>query len=141
MHVYGFYLLKPFNIKFSIFCFLTKYMKGVGNRPQGQFNSWRPLRAFGSCNLFFCLYMCVRAKLLQSCLTPCDTMDRSLPGFSVHGILQARILEWVAMPSSRGPSQARDQTRVSYVSCTGRQVFTTSATWEDLAYNLHTYIK
>ena len=38
------------------------------------------------------------------------------------GILQARILEWVAMPSSRGPFQTRDRTCVSYVSCTGRQV-------------------
>ena len=41
------------------------------------------------------------AKVLQSGLTLCDPM-RSLPGFSVHGTLQARILEWVAMPSSRG---------------------------------------
>ena len=49
---------------------------------------------------------------------------------SVHGMLQARILEWVAMPSSRGSSQAGDQTRVSYVSCIGRQVLSTSATWE-----------
>ena len=37
-------------------------------------------------------------------------------------ILQAKILEWVAMPSSRGSAQLRDRTRVSYVSCTGRQV-------------------
>ena len=41
------------------------------------------------------------AKLLQSCLTLCDPMDGSTPGSSVQGILQARILEWVAMPSSR----------------------------------------
>ena len=40
--------------------------------------------------------MCLVA---QSCLTLCDTMDCSLPGFSVHGIFQARILEWVAFPS------------------------------------------
>ena len=39
-------------------------------------------------------------KLLQSCLILCDPMDRSLPGSSVHGILQARILEWVALPST-----------------------------------------
>ena len=44
----------------------------------------------------------VCAKALQSCPTLCDPMDCSLPGSSVHGILQARILEWVAMPSSRG---------------------------------------
>jgi len=42
-------------------------------------------------------------------------MECSLPGFSVHGILQARILEWVAMPSSRGSSQPRDGTQVSHI--------------------------
>ena len=47
---------------------------------------------------------CVRAKLLQWCPTLCDPVDRSPPGSSVHGILQARILEWVAMPSSKGSS-------------------------------------
>ena len=45
----------------------------------------------------------------------------SPPGLSIHGILPARILEWVAMPSSRGSSPLRDWTRVSYISCTGRQ--------------------
>ena len=44
----------------------------------------------------------------QSCLTLCDLMDRSPPGISVHGILQTRILEWVAIPFSRGSSQPRD---------------------------------
>ena len=47
---------------------------------------------------------CMHAKLLQSCLTLCNPMDCSLPGSSVHGILQARILEWVVMPFSRGSS-------------------------------------
>ena len=54
----------------------------------------------------------------------CDTMNCNLlgpPGSSVHGILQARILEWVAVSSSRGSSWHRDQTCISYVSCTGRQ--------------------
>ena len=63
---------------------------------------------------------CVDAKLPQSCLTLCDPMDCSLPGSSVHGILHARTLEWVAMPSSRGSSGPRDWTRISYISCTGR---------------------
>ena len=65
---------------------------------------------------------CVRAKSLQSCLTLCDPVDCSLPGSSVHGILQARVLKWIAMPSSKGSSQTRDQTDISYVSCIGRQV-------------------
>ena len=47
---------------------------------------------------------------------------RSPQGSSVHGILQARILEWVAMPFSRGSSWSRDQTQVSFISCIGRQV-------------------
>ena len=64
----------------------------------------------------------MRAKSLQSCLTPLDAMDCSPPGSSVHGILQARILEWVAMPSSRGSSRPRDQTHISYISCIGRRV-------------------
>ena len=47
-------------------------------------------------------------KLLQSCLTLCDSMDHSPPGSSLPEILQARILEWVAIPSSRGSSEPRD---------------------------------
>ena len=64
----------------------------------------------------------VRAASLQSCPTLCDAMDHSPPGSSVLGILQARILEWVAMPSSRGFSRPWDWIRVSYVSCTGRRL-------------------
>ena len=52
----------------------------------------------------------------------CNPMDCRLPDSSVHGILQTRILEWVAMPSSRGSSRSRDWTWVSYVSCTSRWV-------------------
>ena len=51
----------------------------------------------------------------QSCLTLCDPMDCSPPGSSVPGILQARILEWVAISFSRGSSQLRDQTHVSCI--------------------------
>ena len=55
----------------------------------------------------------VSAKSLQLCLTLCNPMDCIPPGFSVHGILQARILEWVATPSSRGSSWLRDRTHIS----------------------------
>ena len=51
----------------------------------------------------------------QLCPILCDPTDCSPPGFSVHGILQARLLEWVAMPSSRASSQPRDQTQVSHI--------------------------
>ena len=64
-------------------------------------------------------YMCMHAKLLQSYLTLCDPMDCSPPGSYVHGILQARILEWVAISSSRGSSQPREQTQITYVSYIG----------------------
>ena len=53
----------------------------------------------------------VKGSVAQSCPTLCDPRDWSPPGSSVHGILQARILQWVATPSSRESSQPRDQTR------------------------------
>ena len=55
----------------------------------------------------------LHAKSLQTCLTLCNPMDCSLPGSPVHGILQARILEWLAMLSFRGSSQPRYQTHIS----------------------------
>ena len=64
----------------------------------------------------------MHAKLLQLCPTVCDPMHCSPPGFSTHGILQARVLEWVAMPSSRGASRLRDRICLSYFSCIGRQI-------------------
>ena len=67
-------------------------------------------------------YTCVHAKSLQSCLIVYDAIHCSPLGPTVHGFLQARILEWVAMPSSRGSSWLRDQNCISYVSCIGRQV-------------------
>ena len=68
------------------------------------------------------IYVCLCAKSIQSCTTLCNPMDCSLPGPSLHGILQARMLEWVTMPSSRGSSQLRDWTCISYISCIDRQV-------------------
>ena len=66
-------------------------------------------------------YVCC-AKSLQSCSTLCDRMDCSPPGSSILGILQTRILVWIATPSSRGSSQPRDQNCTSCVSCVSRQV-------------------
>ena len=59
--------------------------------------------------------MCVDAQSLQSCLTLCDPVDHSLLGSSIHGIVQAGILEWVAVPFSRVSTQPRDHTCVSYL--------------------------
>ena len=63
------------------------------------------------------LAACMSTKSLQLCSTLCDPMDFSLLGSSVHGILQARILEWVAIASSMGSSQPRDRNHVYYISC------------------------
>ena len=60
-------------------------------------------------------YEKVKAKVTQSCPTLCDPMDCSLPGSSVHGILQARILEWVAILFFGGSSQPWDRTQVSHI--------------------------
>ena len=62
-------------------------------------SSWLSLVTSSYCPIQ--LPVCVCAKLLQLCPILCDTVDSSPPGSSVHGILQARILEWVAMPFSR----------------------------------------
>ena len=76
--------------------------------------------------------LCMRAKPLQSHLTLWDLLDCSLQGSSVHGILQARILEWVVMPSFRRSSQQRDRTRSFMSPALAWGFFTTSATWETL---------
>ena len=69
-------------------------------------------------------------SVAQSCLTLCSLMNCSLPGSSVHGIFQARILEWVAMFYFRGSYQPRDRTRVFSFSILASRFFTTSVTWE-----------
>ena len=63
-----------------------------------------------------CVYVCVCVcECVLSCFNLCNPMDRSLPGSSVHGILQARILEWVAISFSRASSRPRDRTSVSSI--------------------------
>ena len=69
--------------------------------------------------------VCVCVLFAQSCPTLCDSMDCSLPGSPIHGIFPAKILAWVAMPSSKGPSQPRDQTHIFCLSCTAARHFTT----------------
>ena len=69
------------------------------------------------------------AKLVQLCLTLCNPRDCSPPGSSVCGILQTRIMEWVAMSFSRGSFQLRDWPRISKSPAQTGGFFTTSATW------------
>ena len=74
--------------------------------------------------------LCTRAcSVTQLCLTFCYPMDCNLPGSSVHGIFQARILAQVAISYSRGSSRPRDRTHISWVSCISRQILFYWATW------------
>ena len=75
-----------------------------------------------TCKRYICV--CVCARLLQSCLTLCEPVNCSPLDSFVHGILQARILEWAAMPSSRGSPWPGDQTLDSCVSCIAGRFFT-----------------
>ena len=68
--------------------------------------------------------------ILCSLVPDCNPVDSSLPGSSVHGIFQARILVWVAISSSRGSSWPRDWNCVFSISCIGRQILYYWATWE-----------
>ena len=113
----------------------SRAMKGAGSKS-GSLGLWVTLhhlwapdakwqnRSHDHLCVCLCLLwdMCVHAKSLQWCPTLCDPVGHSPPGFSVHRIFQAWILEWVVVPSSRWPSQPRNWTHVSYVSCIGRQV-------------------
>ena len=69
------------------------------------------------------------SEVTQSCPTLWDPVDYSPPGSSVHGILQARILEWVAIPFSRGSSWPRDQTQVSRIAGRGFNLWATREDW------------
>ena len=96
---------------------------GPGSRVEGLSLQ---LRQRGCVWVCVCVCVCVHAracaKSFHLCPTLCKSMDCSSSGSSVHGILQARILEQAAMPSSGGYSQPRDGTHVSHISRISRQV-------------------
>ena len=77
-----------------------------------------------------------RSELAQSCTTLCDPMDCSLSGSSVHGILQARILAWVAISSSRGSSQPRNRTQVSLIAGKHFTIWATRETSSNYTWQL-----
>ena len=68
------------------------------------------------------LQTCSLCSVAPACPSLCDPVDCSPPGSSVHGIYQARIMEWVATSSSRGSSWPRYWTWVTYISCIGRRL-------------------
>ena len=87
-----------------------------------------------TCTYYIYIYtIALKVLIAQSCPTFCDPLDHSPPVFFVHGILQARILEWVAIPYSRGSFQSRDWT---WVSCNASRYFTVWATGEAHIYIL-----
>ena len=96
----------------------AEFRKGRGTRDQIANICWIIKKAKGfQKNIYFCFidytkaFDCiwkVESEVAQSCLTLCDPKDYRLPGFSIHGIFQARVLEWVAISFSRGSSQPRD---------------------------------
>ena len=88
--------------------------------------------------IFFFIWLEWVSEVTQLCPTLCDPMDYSIPCSSIHGILQARVLEWAAISSSRGSSWPRDQTRVSRIV---DRCFTIWATREVLSkYKTFNYI-
>ena len=92
---------------------------------------------YGNVDLMWSLILHVCVWVTQLCPTLCNPINCSLPGSSVHGILQARILEWVAMPFSRGSSQPRDRTQVS---CMAGGFFTVWATRDALDIECRFYL-
>ena len=79
---------------------------------------------------------CMHAKLLWSCPGLCNPMDSSPLGCSVHGIIQARILEWAATPSFKGSSRPRDQAHISYFSCIGKRHFSGGSDGKESGWNV-----
>ena len=73
-------------------------------------------------HLLPCQEAAAAAKSLLSCPTPCDPIDGSEPSSPIPGILQARVLEWVAISSSRGSSRSRVGLHISFISCLGRRI-------------------
>ena len=96
----------------SLFCVGTKlkstWMSYLFNIIKGKMDTQSSCKTFPIFHVSYGL-----CSVTQSCPTLCDPMDCSPPGSSVHGIVPARILEWVAMPFSRASSQPRDRTQVS----------------------------
>ena len=111
-------------------------MRGLGKRQ------WRPpktaLKDVTHLNKFR-LNQSINQPMYVLCtqlhLTLCNPMDCSLPGSSVHGIFQARILQQVVITYFRGSSPPRDQTWVSWVSCDGRQILHHCTTWDAQSIN------
>ena len=124
----NFYCFKPAVVWYFVFAALGTNILSKGNNWKNRIIiQTSPMTGYGPVAVLLFLtpeqnlcFWCMRAcRVSQSCPTLCNPKDCSPPGSSVHGMSKARILEWVAMPSSRGSSQSRDRT---HISCIGRWV-------------------
>ena len=89
--------------------------------------------------LLQCMKVKSESEVAQSCLTLSDPTDCSPPGSSIHGIFQARVLEWGAMPSSMWYSQLGTRSTTSATPALTGSFFTNSTTWEVLRHKLWQY--
>ena len=112
-------------ISFRINWFDLLDVQGTLKSLLQHYNSW-------PCLFLFIIQKKKKSELTQSCLTLCNPMDCSWPGSSIHGILQARILEYVYISFFRGSFQPRDQT---WVSCIADRLLTVWATREVITQN------
>ena len=109
----------------SVQCYVAPGWEGhLGENGYLYMHGWVPWLFTWNCHNIV-NRLCMRAQSLQSCPTLCDPVDCSPPGSSIHGILQARILEWIAFSFSKGSSQPGDWTLVSCISCIADGFFTT----------------
>ena len=97
----------------ALFCAENQQGTNDTNTTEKSLSSWRLYSGWGGKQRKYIIHRC--CSVAKSCLTPCDPMNCSLPGFSVYVVLQARLLEWVAIPFLRGSSLPRDWTRVSCI--------------------------
>ena len=95
----------------------------------------------------YCSYLLIRAlkqkwtsEVAQSCPTLCNPMGCSLPGSSIHGIFQAKVLEWLAISFSRGSSQPRDWTQVSHIAGRCFTVWATKEARNEILIKCHKYV-
>ena len=116
----------------------TNWLSDLGECSASKHGSvFCKMRTVAAPNLWSTVRIHCCCLVAKSSLTPCDPKDCSPPGSSVHGISQARILEWAAISFSRGLSQPRDQTRIS---CIGRYILYCWATLETPWWGLHVLI-
>ena len=131
---YSYLVLKPvlsfFNVQFFVsqFLFSLLFLQTFYTCLFHVFI--RSSEVFGmSKSYIYCFWCC---PIISNSFQPHGLGPPGSPGSSVHGILQARTLEWVAISFSGGASPPRYQNPISCVSCIGRQILPTSATWEAL---------